>query len=228
MGKIKQSMEKHLDWWTAGTVAVIFLCILGFIYIKQGTGKFDYSEHLDETAFEINDSRITLKEASYYVMVIESNVNGFAVQYNEKDPKRYWNIYLNNGENKSNFLSSQAKEDMKAACIRDAIYYMEAENAGISLSEQEKSDVMDDAYDQEKLMTGKMIEVTGYDYKDLYKALEKIATVKKYINTLMENGYTEEQLDVGGEYYEKLKNSYNVWENEDMWEKITLGTITVN
>lgn len=228
MNRIKKSMENHLDRWIMATVCVIFLCILGFMYVSQGIGEFIYSEHLEDTAFKVNDSEITLKEASYYVMVIESNINDAALQYNANDPKRYWNIYMNDGENRSNFLCDQAKEDMKASCIRDTVYYMEAQKAGVKLSETERSQVMDDAYEQEKLMTGKMLEVTGYEYTDLCYVLEKIAIVKKYINTLMEKGYTEEQLDVGGEYYEELKSRYSVWENEDMWEEITLGSVTIN
>lgn len=228
MSRIKKSIEEHLDKWIFVTVCVIFLCILGFMYLSQGRGEFVYSEHLDDTAFKINDSEITLKEASYYVMVIESNINDAALKYNANDPKRYWNIYMNDGENRSNFLCDQAKEDMKSSCVRDAVYYKEAQKAGVKLSNQEQSDVMNDAYEQEKLMTGKMLDVTGYDYTDLCRILEKIAIVKKYINTLMEKGYTQEQLDVGGEYYEELKKGYSIWENEDMWEKITLGSVTIN
>lgn len=228
MDRIKKSMERNLDRWIMATVVVIFLCIIGFMYVNSGRGEFVYNEHLEDAAFKVDDGEITLKEASYYVMVIESNVNEAALQYNVNNPKRYWNIYMNDGENRSNFLCDQAKEDMKASCIRDDIYYREAQKAGISLSGQEKSAVMDDAYEQEKLMTGKMLEVTGYEYADLYRMMEKIAIVKKYVNTLMDKGYTEEQLDVGGEYYEELKDGYSVWINEDMWEKITLGSVTVN
>ena len=228
MDRIKKNMEKNLDKWIMATIVVIFLCILGFMYVNSGRGEFIYNEHLEDAAFKVNEREITLKEASYYVMVIESNINEAALQYNVNNPKRYWNIYMNDGENRSNFLCDQAEEDMKASCVRDAIYYMEAQNAGVKLSKQEQSDVMDDAYEQEKLMTGKMLEVTGYEYSDLYQIMEKIAIVKKYVNTLMEKGYTEEQLDVGGEYYEELKSGYSVWVNEDMWEKITLGSVTVN
>lgn len=228
MDRIKKSMEKNFDAWLMATVGVIFLCIIGFMYVHSGRGRFVYSEYLDDAAFKVNDTEITLKEASYYVMVIESNINEAALQYNANDPKRYWNIYMNDGENRSNFLSAQAKEDMKASCIRDAIYYMEAQKAGVSLSKEEKEQVMDDAYEQEKLMTGKMLEVTGYEYSDLCYVMEKIAIVKKYINTLMEKGYTEEQLDVGGEYYEELKGTYSLWENEDIWDEVTLGSVTIN
>lgn len=228
MNRIKQSMENHTDVWLTVTVGIIFLCLLGFMYVRQGTGEFIYSDHLEETVFKVDNREITLKEVSYYVMVIESNINDAALQYNPKDPKRYWNIYMNDGENRSNFLCDQAKEDMILSYIRDAIYYAEAQNAGIKLSEQERTDVMNDAYEQEKHMTGKMLDVTGYEYADFCQAIERIAIVKKYVNTLMEKGYTEEQLDIGGEYYEELRGRYYVWENEDVWEKINLGSVTIN
>jgi hypothetical protein len=228
MRRIRESMKNHTDRWIFGTVCVIFLCILGFLYISQGMGDFIYSEHLEDVAFKVDDMEITLKEASYYVMVIESNINDTALKYNANDPKRYWNIYMNDGENKSNFLGDQAKEAMELSCVRDAVYFQEAEKAGIELTSEEKSEIMSDAKDQEKLMTGKMLEVTGYDYADMYAALEKIAVVKKYINTLMEDGYTEEQLDVDGEYYEKIKGEYDIWVNEDMWDEVQLGSVTIN
>lgn len=231
MNRIRKSIQKHLNVWYAVTVCIIILAILTIIYMTSGNreyNKFNFTESLDETAFEINDTKITLKEAAYYIMVIESNVHGAAIEYNTNNPREYWNVYLNDGEGNSNFLSGQAKEDAMNACIRDGIYYIEALNAGITLSDEEKKQCAEDASEEEKLLTGKQVQVTQYEYKDMYHIIEKIALVKKYVNTLMEKGYTAEQLDFGGEYYEELKKGYDVKINEEMWENISLGKLTIN
>lgn len=214
--------------WYLAAVIIIVMCIMGFLYLSQGRGEFIYQEHLQDAAFKVNGQEITLKEASYYIMVIESNVNGFAVQYDAGFPKRYWNVYLNDGGNRSNFLNDQAEEDTKKACIRDAIYYNEAVNAGIELDASEEKKVMEDAFEQESLMTGKMLEKTRYEYSDLCDAIRRIAIIKKYMTELMKRGYTQDELDFGGSYYESVEKGYDIWTNDELWDEITLGSVTIN
>ncbi len=231
MNRIRENIEKHLNIWYAGILVIILLAILSFIYISSDNreyNKFKFNENLDKMAFEINDTTITLKEAAYYILVIESNINAVAIQYDSDNPRAYWNIYMNDGGNRSNFLSGQAKEDAMAACIRDGIYYIEAQKAGIELSEEEGKQCIEDALSQEKLLTGKQLEVTRYEYEDMYYIIKKIAIIKKYMAVLMEEGYSEEELDVGGEYYEELKESYDIVINDEIWEEISLGELTIN
>lgn len=231
MNRIKKSINEHLNVWCAATVGIIVLAVLAFVYMTSDNreyNKFKFNEHLDETAFEINEMKITLKEAAYYIMVIESNVNAAAIEYNPDNPYEYWNVYMNDGEGRSNFLSRQAKEDAMDSCIRDGVYYIEAVNAGIELNDREKEKCAEDAAEQEKQLTGKQIEVTEYEYKDMYSIIEKIAVIKKYMVKLMDEGYSEEELDVGGEYYENVKAAYDIEINEDMWENISLGRLTIN
>lgn len=227
INKIKNSIEKNSDKWCVVAISIIFLSVLAFLYISQ-TKDFSFKEHLDETAMTVEDKDITLKEAAYYIMVIESNGDAVAVQYNDKDHKRYWNIYLNDGDSKSNFLNEQAEDDAISACIRDEIYYREALSKGISLDSEEEEQVKEDAYEQEKLMTGKMYEVTEYEYTDFYHIIKKIAIARKYVTTLMEQGYKEDELDYGGSYYNDIEDKYKVEINEELWEEISLGSITIN
>lgn len=228
--KIKLGIQQHMSIWYLIPILIIIGSITAFFVIdaqRRVRNEFVFNEHLGEMAFMVNDTEITLREAAYYILVIESNVNATALEYNENNPVAYWNIYLNDGEN-SNFLRDQAKEDTMNACIRDGIYYNEALSAGIELSDEEEKECSDNAYEQEKTLTGKQQQVTGYDYGDMYEMLRKIAINKKYMSILMDEGYTEEQLDVGGEYYEELKMKYEIEVNEELWENVNLGRLTIN
>ena len=227
--KIKESMRKNTVNWCVITIFIIVLSVLAFVYLSSDKRiEFVFSEHLDETAFEINGECITLKYAAYYLMVIETNVNEAALEYNADNPIEYWNLYLNDGKEESNFLRTQAKQDAMDACIRDVIYYNEALTEGIVLDRSEEKECSKDAYEQERLLTGKQVNVTEYDNSDLYDAIRRTAIIKKYMTKLMDEGYSEEELDVGGEYYQKIKEQYDVKVNDDLWEKITLGELTIN
>lgn len=227
--KVKESMERNTTNWIIVTMFVIVLTILAFVYlVSVSKREFLFNDHLSDMAFEINEDVITLKEASYYILVIEASVNEAAMEYNSDNVLQYWNLYLNDGKDESSFLRTQAKKDAMDACVRDAIYYREAQKTGIELDKNEEKQCIEEAREKEKQLTGKQMEVTGYEYRDLYMAIKKIAIVKKHITQLMNEGYSEEELDVGGEYYEKMLKKYDITVNSDLWEKITLGDLTIN
>ena len=66
---------------SAVLVAVIFTMLIRFNKNKE----FVYNKHLDETVISIDDENITLKEFSYYVYIVEKQVNDMAIKYNPDD-----------------------------------------------------------------------------------------------------------------------------------------------
>lgn len=228
--KIEGHMQRHMTGWYIGTITVILMCCLVFVYLRSpgyGRNNFEFSDHLADIAITVDDDEVTLKEAAYYIMVIESNINAMALEYNSTSPQALWNVAMSE-RGESGFVSERAKADLIDACVRDCIYYKEAYNAGITLTEEEKDECGEAAREQEKYMTGKQVEVTSYTYTDMYDAVERVTLLKKYMEVLMEEGYSEEDLDVGGEYYEELKEKYDIEINDDLWEEIKLGEVTVN
>lgn len=229
--KVKEKIEKHINVWYLITIIIIIVTIVLFFVLRsidKQNKAFVFNEHLDDTAISVGTTDISLREAAYYIIIMESSVNETAMQYNENSPFYYWNIYMNDGKDKSNFLRTQAKEEVINICIRDEIYYQEAKKTGVVLDEEEVKKCTDDANIQERALTGKQIDVTKYEYRDVYKAINKIYIIKKYISMLMDEGYTEEELELDGDYYEKLKANYDIDIKEEIWNEITLGELTVN
>ena len=77
---------------SAVLVAVIFTMLIRFNKNKE----FVYNKHLDETVISIDDENITLKEFSYYVYIVEKQVNDMAIKYNPDDTNEFWNTYFKN------------------------------------------------------------------------------------------------------------------------------------
>ncbi len=230
MNNDKKKKNKDLSKWYLIAIVAIIVSIVAFAVIRSENKKnnaFVFQENLDENVITIDDTNIKLKEAAYYIMVIESNVNEFALEYDTKNPYAYWNLYLNDGTN-SNFLRVEAKQNALDACIRDGIYYEEAKKQGIKLDEKEKKQCGEDAESQFNVLTGKQQQVTSYKLADMYSIIVKIAIIKKYMSILMDEGYTEEELDFGGDYYEDVKSGYNVEINNDIWDEVNLGKLTIN
>ena len=226
----KKKKTKDLSKWYLIAIVAIIISVAAFFGIRSENKKnnaFVFQDNLEENVITIDDTNIKLKEAAYYIMVIESNVNEFAIEYNTENPFAYWNVYLNNVTN-SNFLRTEAKQNALDACIRDGIYYKEAMKKGIELDEKEKKQCTEDANSQYKILTGKQQQVTSYELSDMYRIILKIAIIKKYMSILMDEGYTEEELDFGGEYYEDVKSGYNIEINNDIWDEVKLGKLTIN
>lgn len=228
--KLEGSMKKNIMAWSSICIFVIVISLLFLVYLNSDGyegNKFVFEEHLADTLVTVGEEDVTLKDACYYIVVIESNLNAQAMALDPDNPQRYWNTPMNNGE-EAGYLSSQAKKDTMDACIRDHIYFKEAIEAGIELTQEETKLCEEDAKDQEKAMTGEAFEVTGYQYQDIYKAVYRTHILKKYMTSLMQKGYKEEELDFDGEYYNQVKKAYNIDINEELWEKVKLGKVTVN
>ena len=46
------------------------------------------------------------------------------------------------------------------------------------------------------------------------------------MNGLVEDGYTMEEIEIKGSYYEEIKKSYS-YKVDDIWESVKLGNLTV-
>lgn len=230
MGKINECIEKNKPAWCAVSCFIIIVSVMFLVYLNSEGyegNRFRFEEHLEDTALTVGEKNITLKQASYYIIVIESNLNEQAKAFDSENPLKYWNTPLNNGS-RAGYLSEQAKVDTIEACIRDAIYFEEAKNANIELTKEELEECEKDAISQEKNLSAQAVSVTGYDYKDVYDAVYRTHILEKYMGILMSEGYTEEELDVEGEYYTNVRNMYDVSVNDGLWKEVVLGQITVN
>ena len=96
----------------------------------------------------------------------------------------------------------------------------------ITLTEEEEKLASEDARLILKNLTSRQMDVADYDYEDLYNLMVKLYITSKYVNTLSKDGYTMEELELKGSYYEKLKKNYS-YKVDDLWEQVKLGNLTV-
>lgn len=195
---------------------------------------FIYEDDLAEPIVTIDGTVVTLKEISYYVMEVENTGDEFARVYNPDNPVEYWGLYMNE-EIRSGYVSDLARTAALDYCIRDNIYYLEAVRAGVELTHEEQESVRADAEDYYAQMTQQQREVTQLVTEDLELIIEKVTLTQKYMVQLSSQEEDVSVLeavtlhyDVGGDYYENLKQSYTIDINKRIWEQVHPGHITIN
>lgn len=195
---------------------------------------FIYEDDLAEPIVTIDGTVVTLKEISYYIMEVENTGDEFARVYNPDNPVEYWGLYMNE-EIRSGYVSDLARTAALDYCIRDNIYYLEAVRAGVELTGEEQENVRADAEEYYAQMTQRQREVTQLVTQDLELILEKVTLTQKYMVQLSSQKEDVSVLeavtlhyDVGGDYYENLKESYTIDVNKRIWEQVTPGHITIN
>lgn len=206
-------------------IFVIAACVMGFgcihAQIKE-QNKFSYEKALEETAITVGDEKISLKEVSYYIMVAETNYNEGENLYDGKNLGGFWNMRINR-----KYFKNMAKETIQESCIRDNIYYQQAKKEGYDLGEESLQLVEDTAVEEMSKLTKDQLERTGYLKKDMILVLTKIQYAREYVSMLMEQGYTQEELDVGGSKYEEIATAYDTDINKEIWDELTIGTVTI-
>ena len=190
--------------------------------LVSGDG-FVYRESLGETVLTVGEESISLKEISYYILVAETNYNEAAQIYNKDNMEAFWNAKLN-----YKFFRNMVKQTVLDACTRDNTYYQKALKEGYMLSDEAVAEIEETAVEEINKLTEEQLEITDYQMSDMVKVLTKIAYAKEYVSNLMAQGYSENELDTGGVIYEEMKKAYSVEVNEKIWDKISLGAVTIN
>lgn len=208
----------------------VTICVFLFIYYDNKNKKFQYNEHLDEQALTIShktedmgEVSVNLQEMAYYIINVEGDINQMAYQYSSEHPEKYWLLRVEATYD----MKDYAKDLAFDTCVRNNIYYMEAVNAGLELTEEELSLASDDAKMIMKNITGKQMEMSDFSQDVLYNIEKKLYLASKYVNTLTEEGYKVADLELGGEYYNELLADYNIEENESVWGEVELGELSI-
>lgn len=206
---------------------IILLCasLVVFIYgINKEKSAFVFNKHLEDTILTINDEKYDLQYISYYIMKIEGDTNECALAYNSSNPKSYWNLFISN-----TFVKDAAKDAAIDTLIRDILYYNEAIKLDISLTNKELDTASSNTDNVFKAMTGKMMDNTNFTYEYLFNIEKRNLLAQKYAQYIVDKDHLEQSsLEVGGDYYNSLRESYGITINYDVWDNITLGEITIN
>lgn len=232
MSKVRRKLKKEVRY-VIGFVAVV-LVLLGFIVWYRQSHEWNFASELDSIILSVGDTNMNLRELTYYIMSVEEAGDRYAKMYDADNPRKYWNLYMNNELTQSGYVSELARAAAMDYCIRDNIYALEAMSHGIYLTDEEEAEVIYDATNAYETMTLKARTTTRLTAEDFKIIMLKEALAHKYIAMLCqqdEDGVLDAivlKYDVGGSYYESLKASYDIWVDEESWNHVKVGTITIN
>ena len=227
--------KKRVEIITVCICAVLIAAILVILIMFNKSKEFIYNKHLDEAVISIDDENITLKDFSYYIYIVEKQINEMAIKYNPDDSNDFWNTHFKNSLD-SVFTRDYAKQLAKDLCEYDYIMEKEASIYNIYVTESEKESIKADAKDTYDDFSQKAKDNTRLSEADIYNILCRRKLVEKYATRAAEQvrsdgfeGDSASLLDYDGDYYKEIiRSKYSITENNKLLDKITMGRVTVN
>lgn len=207
-------------------ILLVLLVVTGLASYKQQLDRkgLVYAQSLDMVALTVDDVDLYLRDMAVYVAYQEKTVQQDALVYNPENPQKYWNAYTN-----QYFVRSVAEKAVKSMAVHDEIFYQKALAEELELDESEEAYLANEIQDFFMDMSEEQLERLGVQKEELVASMRKIALANKYQSILaqIENvEYTE--YDYTGAAYEALLAEHTIEENEKVWDRISVGNITVN
>ena len=173
--------KKKVEIITVCICVVLIAAILAILIVFNKSKDFVYNKHLDEAVISIDDENITLKDFSYYIYIVEKQINDMAIKYNPDDPNDFWNTHFKNSLD-SVFTRDYAKQLAKDLCEYD--YIMEKETAihNIYVTESEKESIKADAKDTYDDFSQKAKDNTRLSEEDIYNILCRRSLLKSMLS----------------------------------------------
>ena len=238
MAKGKRKIKKSVKICGLILLAIV-VAVIVLLAIKPDD-KFVYNEHLDDVVFTISDMQsdavinVTLNDMTYYIEQIEDKVNQMALKYNPNNPLEFWNVHYSAGMD-SQFTSDIAKTMTEELCIYSCIMENEAKKKEIILDDNTVDSCKNEAVLIYQKLSNKVKEDTGISIESIIPLEERKELTRLYVASLLMsdnpllNGVTLEDLDFEGTYYtSRIRSTYIIDRNEELWDQIKLGRITIN
>lgn len=183
-----------------------------------------YAEALDVVAVTVDGVELTLRDIAVYVAYQEKTVQKDAVVYDAENPSKYWNTYTN-----QYFVRSVAEKAVRNMAVHDEIFYQMAVAEGMELDEREEAYLANEQIDFLMDLSKEQMERLGVTEEEIVNSLRKIALANKYQSILsQEEGLYYEDYDYTGVVYELILEKHDVEIKESVWDRISVGNITVN
>ncbi len=212
---------KNIIYLVCALTVLACVIMAALIYNRnREQNRFVYTDNYDSVLFSIDEFDFTLKDASYYIMLMEANVHEQALTYNSNDPQAYWNIELGNMMMRT-FVKNQVYDFM----LRDTLYYIEGAKLNLKLDKKEEEALNEKVNKMLKSLTSKQMAFTNFNFKELYDILYRIEIAKLYTAYAHNENATlvEADFNKGGSHYAIVSSKYNIKPNKSLWSKVTLG-----
>lgn len=214
----------HLKRFKKAGVLIVCMSLMSLSLSACGKKEVLPADNKEEVILTIDDREVTLGDLAYYIYSVEQLVQQQAYVYDKDDPTLYWKLYTN-----GKFLKLLAKDMCLERAERDFILAAEADNKGIKLSEEQTEGARDFAEETFSDIDSTIINRLGLTQGMLTETILRAQLAEYYAKTIVEEeSLAEDDLKVGGSYYNALKDKHNIEVKEDEWEEVEFGKITVN
>ncbi len=207
-------------------VLVICVGVILYAFLAMGTGRgpLDYNEHLEDTAFTVDEKNVTFEDLAFYILFEERKVEEQARIYNKEYTKDYWNIHTND-----KFIQSEAKSVVLGMAVHDHLFYQLAVAEGMDeLTDAEEKELEGSIADFWEDMLDIQWERLPCDEATINNQIRIAAIAEKYGNHLAkENNTSQAAYKYDGYYYSLIKDTHNIKLNKKLWNKLVLGDITL-
>ena len=209
------------------TLVLAMLVVMLAIAAKQDRMRKQeivYANSLDMVAITVDEVELTLRDIAVYVAYQEMTVQKDAVIYDYEKPSKYWNTYTN-----QHFVRSLAEKAVKDMAIHDEIFYRMALEEGLVLDEKEEAYLANEQQDFLMDLSEEQIERLGVTKEELLTAMRKIALANKCQSIVAQaEGLYYEDYNYTGMVYELILAEHTVVIEKSVWDRIAIGSITVN
>lgn len=206
---------------------VLIFCMLLMALSLSACGKKEIlpADNKDDVILIIdNTTEVTLGDLTYYIYSVEQLVQQQAYVYDKEDPTLYWKLYTN-----GRFLKLFAKDMCLERAERDFILAAEAESKGIKLSDKQAEDAIEFAKETFSDIDRDIVARLGLTQDMLTETILRAQLAEFFQQTVVEaESLTEDDLNIGGNYYNALKDKHTIEVKEEIWDKVEFGSITVN
>lgn len=224
MGKGKMRMRDAAPLIVMGGIFLMMVVSSITKRLWQGTDWLVYSESLDKTAVVVNGQGLTLRDMAFYIAYDEMIVEEQAQIYDATDTTRYWNLKTNDV-----YIRQLSKKNVMKKAVHDEIFYQLAVAEKMELSEEEERQITEvQETFQDNVMTEAKLERMGVSQNDINASIRKIGIAQKYQSIYAEiNQYDMEELEIEGEAYNMMLADYRYWINDDVWDRVNYGDVTL-
>ena len=208
--------------------AIIFLFVIAmgiYCYKDMETRQpIVVSKNLNQVVVTIDDVDLTLRDMAFYIAYEEREVQDEAIVYNAKNPRRYWNMHTN-----GHFIRTLAKDAVIHMAVHDTLFYLLAMEEGLTLTEEEEAYLLNEIMDFCGDLSEGQYQRLGVTEEELADRMRKIALANKYQSIFAQmQDVPYRAYNYTGEAYEAFASEHEVKVNERVWDRVTVGKVTVN
>lgn len=207
-------------------VLLVLTVLTGMEFVRNLERRHDlvYQDSLSKVAVTVDERELTLYDMAFYVAYQEMVVQKDAMIYNSEKPYKYWNAHTN-----GKFVRKVAEQAIVDMAVHDEIFYQMALAEELILDEREEAYLANEVYDFCSDVSAEQLAELGVAPEDIEIAMRKIALANKYQSILAQiEGIEYTEYDYTGSAYMTLLEQHEVRVNENVWDRISVGNITVN